>query len=64
MHAVRLRTECRYHQDEQHDVAHNVANTQASYDSGICRLSPMYTDTQDFLFQTRKPSVERNSAQR
>jgi len=48
-------------------VAHNVANTQASYDSGICRLSPMYTDTTDFLFQTRKPCVivtERTEASR
>jgi len=38
-------------------IAHNVAITSARYDSGICRLSPMYVDTGDFLFQTRKPSV-------
>lgn len=38
-------------------IAHNVAITSANYDSGICRLSPMYVDTGDFLFQTRKPSV-------
>lgn len=38
-------------------IAHQVAITRADYDSGICRLSPMYTDTTDYVFQTRKPSV-------
>jgi hypothetical protein len=36
-------------------VQHTVSNTKARYDSGIIRLSPMYVDTPDFVFQTRKP---------
>jgi hypothetical protein len=38
-------------------VAHNVSVTNASYQAGVVRLSPMYTTGADVVFQTQKPSV-------
>lgn len=38
-------------------VSHNVSLTNVSYDSGMVRLSVMYTSGADLLFQTRKPHV-------
>lgn len=39
------------------NVTSSVSYTHAEYDSGLVRLSPMYLDTGDFVFQTRKPRV-------
>jgi hypothetical protein len=38
-------------------VAHNVSMTNAAYESGVVRLSPMYTTGSDVVFQTQKPAV-------
>ena len=38
-------------------IAHNVSVTNASYKSGIVRLSPMYTTGSDLVFQTQKPAA-------
>jgi hypothetical protein len=38
-------------------VAHSVSTTRARYDSGIVRMSPMYTAGADLVLQTRKPLV-------
>jgi len=38
-------------------VAHTVATTRSRYDSGIVRMSPMYTSGNDLVIQTRKPLV-------
>lgn len=38
-------------------VSHTVSLTNVNYDSGMVRLSVMYTDGADLLFQTRKPEV-------
>jgi hypothetical protein len=38
-------------------VGHNNSTSNAKYDSGIVRLSPMYVDAADVTMQTRKPCV-------
>jgi hypothetical protein len=38
-------------------VPRTTSVTHTEYDSGIVRLSPMYVDTADFVFQTKKPEV-------
>lgn len=38
-------------------VAHSYSTTRARYDSGIVRMSPMYTAGADLVLQTRKPLV-------
>lgn len=38
-------------------VSHSVSLTNVDYDSGMVKLSVMYTDGADLLFQTRKPEV-------
>jgi len=50
--------------DAEHDdkfyaqiIPHSRSNTTADYDSGIVRLSTMYTDQPDLVLQVRKPQV-------
>lgn len=38
-------------------IPRTTSVTHTEYDSGIVRLSPMYVDTADFVFQTKKPEV-------